>query len=239
MRSVNLIIKKSFLLLILASIFLFGCNNPSNGSSTSNAAVVLDIESGGADFSTRKNLCAAYPGYVGKIKASLEDCSNTQFTWSSNNPDAVSVDSEGNVTYIGIGDYKDPAKAIITCTAANGNSASVECWSSFYPQFYLGGSWVDFGSTLNLKDYENDYRVSLFYYDTEYTSYKSGLYVSTIPYNNQTSKYSSYESSELGVINFIQSEGDEFIRLNKVSSGTAEITLTIKNTVRKFTVVVD
>lgn len=240
MKAVNYVIKKSILFLSLVFLFLMGCSNPSSGSTPmSDADVVLTITDGGASVDTSKNLCTAYPGYFGRLVASLADSSATTFTWTSSNPDAVSVDSNGNVTYKGAGDNYDAAKATITCTAANGNSATVECWSSFYPQFTIGGIYADFDSDINLSFYggdnKTDYRVFLFYYTTKYTEYTNGFYGDCIGYNPN---YMSYSSSNTSVINFRNGDDDTFVNLVPGNPGKAEITITINGITKKCNIII-
>lgn len=201
--------------------------------------IIIDMSGGGVDINGTRKICTAYPGYVGELEASLADLSPTTFTWTSSNPDAVSVDSEGIVTYKGAGDLYNPAKATITCTAENGESASVECWSSFYPGFTIGGRWADFDETYKLSDFGTDYRIFIYSFNSQYEDFSHGFTGNYIYQTNKNVDFVKFESSNYGVINFKQSGGDELMILNPVSPGEAEITITVKDYSKKFKIIVE
>lgn len=90
-----------------------------------------------------------------------------------------------------------------------------------------------------MKDFGNDYRIFVYYFNPYYTSYTNGFYGDNIKQTPSNSSYVTFKSSKEDVIQFSASSGNELMELKPVGVGTAAISITVGTVTRTFTVVVD
>lgn len=134
------LITKVFLFLFTIC-FIGSCSNPSGNSGSNlstppavpdpNAVPVIDTNVLGVLYNSESEICSAYYGYKGQLSATMSDGFSSTYTWTSSDPSKVRINSDGTINYLGLGNDSQPDVATITCTAANGKSTSIVCWSSY------------------------------------------------------------------------------------------------------------